>query len=340
MKGKPTLGTVAREAGVSIPTVSQVLRGTGRISAETRTRVLDAAKAQRYVPNARAAAMRSGESHEIGFVLNNFTNPFNAEVVGGAVDLLEAEGYLVSLLDGRDDPERQRRHIDAFIRHGRSGLMWVPAFGASAEIGETLAAHGLPTVTFLRPAPGFDHVGIRNAEATATAARHLAELGHRRIAYLGGEDMSPVRKSRVEGCRAALEALGLPPPVIWPAPDGRREGMAAMRALRAAHPEVTGAVCNGDMAALGACLALRQDGATPGREVSVIGFDDIEEAALARPALTTMAVSPQRLGRRLARALLERIGDPAAPPGVTEIAAALIVRDTTGPPVAGGRKGR
>lgn len=331
MKNRPTLGTVARKAGVSIPTVSQVLRGTGRISEDTRARVLAAAKTLRYVPDARAASMRSGESREIGFVLNNFTNPFNAEVVGGAVDLLEARGYLVSLLDGRNDPDRQRRHIDSFIRHGRGGLMWVPAFGAPTETGEALSSHGVPTVTFLRPMAGFDHLGIRNAEATAMATRHLVELGHRRIAYLGGEDMSHVRKCRVEGCRAALAGLGLPPPVIRDAPDSRRAGLEAMLALRAAHPDVTGVVCNGDMVALGASMALPQIGELAGREVSLIGFDDIEEAALARPALTTMAVSPHALGQRLARALLERIRSPDAPLVTTEISATLTIRETTGP---------
>ena len=123
MSGKPTLGTVARESGVSIPTVSQVMRGTGRISEQTRNRVLHAAKKLHYIPNSRAAGMRSGENREIGFVINQLLNPFNAEVVSGVVDLLEAEGYMVSILDTRDDAVRQSRHLEAFIRHGRGGLL-------------------------------------------------------------------------------------------------------------------------------------------------------------------------------------------------------------------------
>ncbi|MFW8595050.1 LacI family DNA-binding transcriptional regulator [Cribrihabitans neustonicus] len=333
MKTKPTLGTVAKAAGVSVPTVSQVMRGTGRISEETRAKVLRAAKTLHYVPDSRAASMRSGERREIGFVINRLANPFNAEVLSGAVDLLEAEGYLVSLLDGQDDAGRQFRHIEAFIRHGRGGLLWVPAAGTPAATFDLIAAHAIPTVTFLRPAGGnFDYVGIRNAEATFEAVQHLAQLGHTRIAYLGGTDMAHVRKSRIEGYAAALEALNLAPPVIWQSPDGRREGMEAMSALRAAHPEVTAVVCNGDMVALGACLALTKSGLTPGREVSVVGFDDIDDAALAIPPLTTMAVSPVRLGRKLARVLLDRIGDPEAPPSVTEVSAALTIRATTGPP--------
>lgn len=94
MSDRPTLGTVAKEAGVSVPTVSQVIRGTGRISDKTRAKVLAAVKKLHYVPDSRAASMRSGENREIGFVINQLANPFNAEVVSGVVDLLEAEGYL------------------------------------------------------------------------------------------------------------------------------------------------------------------------------------------------------------------------------------------------------
>ena len=107
-----------------------------------------------------------------------------------------------------------------------------------------------------------------------------------------------------------------------------------MTELHAKHPEVTGVVCNGDMVALGACLALQLAGQTPGREVSIIGFDDIEDATVATPALTTMAVSPIRLGRKLARVLLDRISDPDMPLTVSEVSADLIVRETTGVPLA------
>lgn len=335
MAAKPTLASVANEAGVSIPTVSQVMRGTGRISEKTRDKVLKAAKKLHYIPDSRAASMRSGENREIGFVINQFSNPFNAEVVSGAVDLLEAEGYLVSILDTRDDAVRQTRQLEAFIRNGRGGLMWVPARETPDETFAMLHAQRIPTVTFLRPVDhSFDHVGIRNAEATARATEHLAGLGHKYIAYLGGTDMTSVRQERIEGYTRVLRDQSLCDPILWPSPDSKRAGLEAMTDLHAKHPEVTGVVCNGDMVALGACLALQLAGQTPGREVSIIGFDDIEDATVATPALTTMAVSPIRLGRKLARVLLDRISDPDMPLTVSEVSADLIVRETTGVPLA------
>jgi len=118
-------------------------------------------------------------------------------------------------------------------------------------------------------------------------------------------------------------------PVVWDSDDNKMAGLNAMLALRTAHPETTAVVCNGDMVALGACHALIRIGQKPGKEVSVIGFDDIQDASAATPPLTTMAVSPYRLGRRLARLLLDRINEPDMPITVSEVSAELIVRETT-----------
>lgn len=333
MTEKPKLETVARHAGVSTATVSQVIRGTGRISEKTRKKVLKAAQQLHYVPDGRAASMRSGENSEIGFVVNQISNPFNAEVISGVSDLLEANGYLVSVLDARDDPEQQGRHLEAFIRNGRGGLLWLPAIETPAETFELLTTHRIPTVTFLRRVEhgSFDHVGIRNVEATATATNYLADLGHRHIVYFGGTEMSVVRGDRIAGYSQVMADRGLPDPIVWDSPDNKLEGLNAMLELRRSHPETTAIVCNGDIVALGACLALIRSGLRPGREISVVGFDDIPDAAVATPALTTMAVSPYRLGRKLARVILDRIAEPEAPATISEISAELIIRETTGP---------
>ncbi len=332
VSGKPTLGTVAKAAGVSVPTASQVLRGTGRISEETREKVLEAARRLHYVKDSRAASMRSGDNREIGFVINQLQNPFNAEVISGVVDLLETKGYLVSVVDTRDDLERQNRQLEAFIRHGRGGLLWVPALETEPNTIELLRTHRIPTVTFLRPLHrDFDHVGIRNAEATSNATAYLADLGHRHIAYFGGTDMTIVRAERISGYRQEMSKRGLGQGVVWDCDNTKLSGLDAMIALKQQHPDVTAIVCNGDMVALGASLGLTRLGLEPGVDVSIVGFDDIQDAAVATPPLTTMAIHPQKLGRKLARVLLDRIEEPAMPATVSEISAELVVRDTSGP---------
>jgi LacI family transcriptional regulator len=332
MLRKPTLETVAKLAGVSIPTVSQALRGTGRISEETRRKVIAAAQQLHYLTDQKAASMRSGENREVGFVINQLSNPFNAEVISGVVDLLEAEGYLVSILDTRDDANRQRQQLESFIRHGRGGLLWVPTVGTDDTTYSLLKAHRVPTVTFLRNvSPSFDHVGIRNAEATYQATQHLINQGHKAVAYLGGTQMTLVRRERIAGYQKCLSDNSRSKPLVWDSEDNKLAGLTSMNELLKAHPEVSAIVCNGDMVALGACLALQRMGFVPGREVSVIGFDDIQDAEAATPRLTTMAVSPVKLGRKLAQVLLARIREPDMPVTVSEVSAELIIRETTGP---------
>jgi LacI family transcriptional regulator len=333
MTVKPKLSTVAALAGVSLATVSQVMRGTGRISEKTRDKVLVAANELNYVPDGRAASMRSGQNREIGLIIHQIANPFNAEVISGVSDLLEAEGYLVSVLDSRDDPEKEARNLEAFIRNGRGGLLWVPSAEHEPRTIELLKTHRIPTVTFLRQLPDmpFDHVGIENYAATYLATNHLADLGHKNFCYFGGLGAGQVRKERLAGCQSALSDRALPPPIIWDSPDSKLSALDAALALRIAHPDVTALICNGDMVALGACLALARLGLVAGKDMSVIGFDDISDAAVATPPLTTLAISPNQLGRRLASVLLDRIREPEMPAVNVKVPAQLVVRATSGP---------
>ncbi|MGR3463673.1 LacI family DNA-binding transcriptional regulator [Limimaricola sp.] len=333
MAERPKLSTVAAATGVSTATVSQVLRGTGRISAQTRERVLSAVRAVNYLPDKRAAALRSGENREIGLVLHHLANPFNAELVSGVSDRLERDGHLVSVLDSRDDADRQARNLRALIGNRRGGLIWVPASGTDAATLDLLTAQRLPVVTLLhRVSEEFDHVGLRDAAALGRAVDHLAGLGHRHIAFLGGTTPRAPRAERIDGYARALASHGLGPPHVLPCDDSKPAGLAAMLALRKARPDVTAVVCNGDMVALGACLGLARRGERAGREMSVIGFDDVADAALATPALTTLSVAPYDLGRLLADRLLARLADPAAAPVTRHVEATLVIRDTTAPP--------
>ena len=333
MTKKPKLDTVAKAAGVSTATASQVMRGTGRISEATRKKVLAAAERLHYVRDGRAASMRSGENREIGFVIHQLANPFNAEVVSGVSDLLESEGYLISVLDSRDDVERQRRNLEAFIQSSRGGLLWVPAENTDDSTYNLLATHGIPTATFLRRSGKgrFDHVGIENFEATTSATKHLANLGHRHIAYFGGVAHFGVRTERIAGYRTTMDKLGLGPTIVWDSDDDKISGLNALIELHRVHPEVTALVCNGDMVAIGACSGLERLGMAPGKEVSVIGFDDIQDAAIATPPLTTVAVSPYLLGRKLAQVILNRIKDPSMPTATSLVPTEIVERETTGP---------
>ncbi len=131
-----------------------------------------------------------------------------------------------------------------------------------------------------------------------------------------------------------MAARNLGKPIIWETPDDKLSGVDAMTKLIPAHPDVTAVVCNGDMVAIGASVAVTKLGLTPGVDISIVGFDDIQDAAIAMPPLTTMAVSPYNLGRKLARVAIDRIREPSMPVATTLVPAQLNVRSTIGKPVS------
>jgi len=335
MRKKPTLHSVASYAGVSVATASQALRHTGRISDKTRKAVLKAAEELHYVRDSRAASMRSGENREIGLVIHEIANPFNAEVISGLSDFLEAEDYLVSVLDSQNDSTKEIRNLKTFIAGNRSGIIWVPTAQILPETINLLRTNNVPTITFLNSFSNspFDHVGIRNAKATFDATSHVIALGHRNIAYFGGTGQTYVRKERIRGYREAMTEHGLGAPLIWDCADTKLAASEAMQTFCNAHPDVTAIICNGDRVALGACLSLARQKKLAGRDISVIGIDDITDAALASPPLSTMAVSPTELGRQLGRVMINRLKNPDEQQVYLDITAELVVRQTTGAPL-------
>lgn len=342
MRKKPTIFTVAEAAGVSTSTVSQVLRGSGRISEDTRRKVIRAAEKVNYVQDRRAAAMRSGESRDIGLLIHNIANPFNAEVVVGANSYFEEHGYLVYVLDALDDPARERRYLQTMIGSHPAGLLWVPANGTEARTIEWVRAQSPVTVSFLRPVPDhpFDHVGFDSTLGTQLATRHLVELGHRDIAFLGGAYDTATLAQRVSGYLSGLMGTETGAPVIEKCVESKQAAMEATISLLTAHPRLTGIVCNCDVVAAGATLGLARLGLEPGADVSVVGFDDIADSKLWSPPLTTVAVDPKGIGQQIAEALLARKANKDAPIRTVNLPVRLQVRSSTGRPRPGGQNGK
>ena len=247
--------------------------------------------------------MRSGENREIGMIIHQIANPFNAEVVSGLSDLLDRNNYLLSVLDSRDEIDRQQRNLEAFIRSSRGGLIWVPAHDTPKSTIDMVKTYEIPTITFLRQVghATFDHIGIHNLEAVKNATQYLIDYGHKKIAFLGGWQNSSVRQERVLGYKMSLEANDIAWSAIIDSDENKRSGKEAMVHLLTRHPDVSGVICNGDMVALGGCYALQERDIVPGREISIIGFDDVADASFATPSLTTIQTQPYKLGQLLAK---------------------------------------
>jgi LacI family transcriptional regulator len=192
--------------------------------------------------------------------------------------------------------------------------------------------HAPPTVGLLRKgiSESFDHVGVDNSIGGAEAARHLVSLGHRAIGFIGGKSGSQSREERLAGWRSALVAAGIHPLDEWiePTDSTIAAGSEGVRRLLA-RDRLTAIVCHQDIVAFGVTIGLRQLGLTPGRDVSVVGFDDISSARDWDPPLTTMSVTPGALGAEAARMLLKRIEEPEAALQSITIRPRLVVRAST-----------
>ena len=325
-----TLKRVAEEAGVSRATVSLVLRDSPLVATPTRERVKVAIASVGYVYNRGAARLRTGMSQTIGLVVPEITNPFYAELTAGIDEILDAEGQLTFLANSNDRPERQGRFLRRIREHGVDGIILCAAEGTLASLAAELSGWRTPFVQILRSIDGMvsDFVAPDFRRGTWMAVEHLVSRGHRRIALLPSNRNTSATRERIDAFRSALDRHGLAPRAILPcAADRCAAGDAVGRLLSDADP-ATAVVCHNDLMALGVMRALRGRGLMPGRDLGVVGFDDIPEASNAVPLLTTVATAPAEVGRTAARLLLRRIGSPARPAERILIAPALMVRDT------------
>ena len=330
-----TVADLASAAGVSRSTVSLVLRDSPLVKRETRRRVEEAIERLGYVYNRSAANLRRQTSDMVAMVINDLTNPFFAEFAVGLEEALEAAGYVSLMANTAEDPERQRRVMETMREHGAAGFVLCPALGTETRQIAAMSDWNAPVIQVMRWLPGapLGAVVPDYALGARMAAERLLTLGHRRVAFLGGNDATIVTTERVRGYRAALEAAGITPDpaLIVPAPVNRGGGVEAVRHVLALDRPPTAALCFSDVVAFGVLDALVRAGLRVGQDFSVIGFDDVAGARYTLPPLTTVAAYPRELGRRSAAALLRRIADPGEPPEEEILAPSLVVRGTCGP---------
>ncbi len=325
---------IAEKVGLSRATVSLVLRDSPLVAEETRERVRAAMRELGYVYNRAAASLRTRRSLTIAVVVPDITNPFFAELTVGSESRLDAAGYVMLLGNTSESLAKQERVLAAMREFPADGILLCPVEGSPPETLAGLRDAGIPLVQVARYLPGVDadYVGPGNVAGAALAAEHLIGLGHQRIAFVGGPEHVSARQERLAGYADALTRHGLPldPSLVVPTPTSREGGFAAVEALLAQPQPPTAVQCFNDVVALGVMLGVQSRGLTPGRDVAVVGFDDIADAALARPSLTTVAANPARLGAEAAVLLLRRISEPNASPRQVVPSPRLVVRESSG----------
>lgn len=328
-----TVTDIAQAVGVSRATVSLVLRGSPLVNVDTRARVEAELRRQRYVYNRTAANLRRRTSSSIALVINDLSNPFFAEFASGVDEALGGKGYVTLLGSTGESPERQQAVLSTLMEHTPTGFILSPAEGSdAAQLRQVLGAHA-NVLLFNRELPGadWDFLTMDNQQGAYLATRHLIERGHRDIAFFGGHAASSSCHQRRAGYQQALAEAGLPVRPQWmieSAPN-RLEAAARTGELFVDGGRPSAAVCYNDTVALGLMLGLTSRGIRPGGDFAVTGFDDISEASVAVPPLTTLIADPRERGRQAAALLLQRLDDPDAPPMRTVAPVQLRIRESS-----------
>ena len=309
-----TLLDVARHAGVSRATASLVVRGSPLVSASTRSAVEAAMSELGYVYNLGAARMRAARSRTAGVIIPNLTNPFFAVLLAGIESILETAGLAVILANSNESTTKQDGFAVRMREHGVDGLIVCPAQGTETRFVEGVLKWGTPLVQTLRTVPdtSSDYAGMDPAGGMREALHCLADFGHRRIGYIAANLHHSAHSERLDSFHAAMAAQGLEPLFVTELESAHQAARMAAPAIMHRRERPTALVCHNDVLGLGLHRGLCDLGVMPGRDVSLVGFDNVAEADLVRPGLASVATEPFRVGENAARLLLRRIEEPDA----------------------------
>jgi LacI family transcriptional regulator len=335
-RSRLTLRDLAKHAGVSPATVSLVLRKSPLVAETTRERVLQSMRTLGYVYNRGAASLRTQRTHTVGVAINELENAYFAALAAAIERALNRIGYSVFLSNSAEDPVHQDHFIETMREYNADGLIICPAENTTAQSLNQLAQFQMPCVQISRHVRGadVDFAGNDHRRGMFLATEHLISLGHTRIAMIGGNERSSTGIERREGFLAALEAHGVPfdPSMMVACSHNREGGSQAIRDLLARPNPPTAVACYNDLIAFGVMLGLRQIGREPGEDFPVVGCDDVSEAALWSPALTSVSIDTNAMGDAAVQLLLQRMVQPEAPRREVVLEPKLVVRASSGGP--------
>ncbi len=324
----PSIHDVAALAGVSVATVSRSFTTPDAVRDQTRAAVLAAAEQLGYQPNRAARGLITGRTGNVGVIVPELSNPFFLDMLAGAQARARAADYAVFVADGRESAAEEAALIAA-MRKQVDGIILCSSRLPPRRLA---ALDPVPTPVLVnREIPGLPAVLLDSAGGMRQAVRHLAELGHRRCAFVAGPRASWSNRQRRRALLAESAALGLEVTALGPVAPGFHSGVEVAAAVLAAG--VTAVLAYNDLVAVGILSRLAALGIAVPRDMSVVGFDDIALAAMVTPPLTTVALPAARAGEAAVELLLERLDNPPGPQGgVRRLPAKLVVRSSTGAP--------
>jgi LacI family transcriptional regulator len=322
---------IANEAGVSTATVSHVINKTRFVSEAVRARVLKAIELHDYYPNAHARSLASGSSRILGLVISDIANPFFPELVKSIEAAAFERGYDVVLSNTNYDPARAAHYVRRFIERKVAGVALMTSEMDKSLIDEL--ARREVSVVFLDSGEAGLHMSnlrVGYGEGIKQAILHLAELGHRNVAFISGLPHLRSAKRRLEAFRQTMQTV-LPdaPEQIYTGDFQIEGGRRAALEMIAADELPTAVVAANDLMAFGAISEFHRAALNVPRDVSVVGFDDIAFSSLIEPALTTVNLPLGELGGLAVEALMTTLSSPTQHGVELSIPTRLIVRNST-----------
>ena len=323
---------IAKIAGVSSATVSRVINGSNLVRPDTAERVRQVIRETKFVPNGSATTLKYGRSSSYGLIVPDMTNPFFAEFVRCFEGILVAkrQDMLMALTDHQ--AARMQDTIHRMLVRQVDGVALL-ASEIETEPIETLIRNRVPLVTMDRRiiGQGLSDVSINYLTGITEAVNHLKQLGHAKIAYIGGSSGLTISDHRVNAFAKALEAANLKVDPRYLVPGNYRinGGEAAMAEILAMTDRPTAILAANDLTAIGALQALRAAGLSAPKDISIVGFDDIEFCNVLDPPLTTIRLPRQELAEKFATALESSARDPHQPGKSYRVKTSLVIRAST-----------
>ncbi len=323
------IGDVAREAGVSVATVSRALNGLATVDAELTRRVHEAAGRLGYRPNAIARGLRRQKTDVIALVISDIADPFFTAIARGVEDVAQASGYSVLLCNADEDPGKEARYLEVAEIEQVAGVLLSP-HSAATDVSRLRAA-GVPLVVIDRPlAEPVDSVMVRSVEGAMVATSHLLDEGWLRPACITGPADAATAQQRLEGYEQALSQAGSTTPLSVHASFTQDGGSSAAATLLDADPSPDAFFVANTQMALGVIAELKRRGLRVSHDVGIITFDDAPWAPFLDPPVSVVAQPAYEIGRAAAKLLMDRIsGEETGDARSIVLATTLIVRESS-----------
>lgn len=335
---KATIYDVAREAGVSIAAVSQVMNGKGKISEERRAEIMKVMEKLNYQPSVIASALIGKKTYTLGLLVPDISNPFFAEIARAVEDQGHNLGYSLVICSTDNKDERVERYLSLLQQKSVDGII-IGTGMDNKDMFTPLVERSIPVVMIAREMPDFavHTVVVDDFVGGTLAAKHLLELGHTRMAILAEHAKVTSSRERVKGFVSTLAEgdVQLPEARVrhcsYTVEDGKREAIALLEKPASERP--TAVFCCNDMLAIGALQAAKQLKLRVPEDISVIGFDNTILASVTDPPLTTIAQPIEPMGKQVVDLLISELKKKSSAKQRVVMRPELIIRQSTTAPV-------